>query len=113
MEEERDVKKMDEEEKRELAMKYLSKVVDPELGLDIVELGLIYNVEFPEEGEYDVIVDMTMTTPGCPLTSSIAMMAESALRAAGFENPLINIVFEPPWTPDRMTDEAKKKLGML
>lgn len=85
------------------------KVIDPELGMNIVDLGLVYDVEV---GEGRISVDMTLTTPGCPLAGTIAAQAEQALREAfeGYEVN-VNLVFDPPWTPDRMSEEAKRALG--
>lgn len=85
------------------------RVIDPELGMNVVDLGLVYDVEV---GEKRISVDMTLTTPGCPLAGSLAAQAEQALREAfaGYEVD-VNLVFDPPWTPERMSEEAKRALG--
>ncbi len=90
------------------ALDALKQVIDPELGIDIVNLGLVY--ELKESGD-EVYVQMTLTSPFCPLGSILLMAAESALRAAGFKKVKIDLVFDPPWTPERMSEEAKRKLG--
>ncbi|MBT9259124.1 MAG: metal-sulfur cluster assembly factor [Clostridiales bacterium] len=91
-------------------MEALSKVIDPELGMNIVELGLVYDVTLA--GKY-VQVTMTLTTPGCPLGFVIDDEVRRVLTELGFEEVDVNIVFDPPWTPDRMSDEAKIKLGFF
>ena len=88
----------------------LREVYDPELGLNIVDLGLVYDIQVSEEG--DVTVDMTLTTPGCPLHGSISAGAEAAIRSVeGVRNALVNLVWNPPWNPNMMSDVAKKQLG--
>jgi metal-sulfur cluster biosynthetic enzyme len=85
------------------------KVMDPELGVNIVDLGLVYDVDV---GEGRISIDMTLTTPGCPLAGTLAAQAEQVLREAfeGYEVE-VNLVFDPPWTPDRMSAEARRMLG--
>ncbi|MGD2206815.1 MAG: metal-sulfur cluster assembly factor [Anaerolineae bacterium] len=90
-------------------MKALANVIDPELGLNIVDLGLIYGVEV-NNGSVDVT--MTLTTPGCPLHTAIARGAETAVRnVPGVEGATVSVVWDPPWTPERMSPEAKARLG--
>ena len=88
----------------------LTEVLDPELGLNVVELGLVY--EIAEPGEGDVAVRMTMTTPGCPMHDSISGSVEWAvMHVNNVASVNVDVVFDPPWTPDMMTLEAKSKLG--
>ena len=88
----------------------LTEVLDPELGLNVVELGLVY--EITEPGEGDVAVRMTMTTPGCPMHDSISGSVEWAvMHVNNVASAKVDVVFDPPWTPDMMTLEAKNKLG--
>jgi len=88
----------------------LKEVLDPEIGLDIISLGLVYDVEINEKS---VDVTMTLTTPGCPMHSSITGWVENLLWKTEPEKKInVNLVWEPKWTPDLMTDEAKMKLGM-
>ena len=96
---------MGDEEK---VLDVLKRVVDPELGVDIVNLGLIYDVRV--EGD-SVYVKMTLTSPFCPIGPIIVSRVEEELRSAGFKNVDVEIVFDPPWTPERMSEEAKIKLG--
>ncbi len=87
----------------------LRNVIDPELGLDIVNLGLIYGVEV--DGD-QVHVTMTLTTPGCPLHDSMVKGAEMAVkRIPGVESASVELVWEPAWTPERMSAEARQRLG--
>lgn len=87
----------------------LGKVVDPELGLDVVSLGLVYSVVV--EGS-SVTVEMTMTSPGCPIADQILFEANNELlKVSGIENARVNLVWAPPWTPEMMSLEAKMSLG--
>jgi len=79
----------------------LGEVVDPELGIDIVDLGLVYDVRV-EAGT--LVVDMTLTTPGCPVSEQLPAEAADALRRAMPERDVdVRVVWDPPWTPDRIT----------
>lgn len=91
-------------------MKALEEVYDPELGMNIVELGLVYDVTIAGK---IASITMTLTAPGCPLAATIDAQVRAAVEALGFEDVDVNIVFDPPWTPDRMSDEAKIKLGFF
>jgi FeS assembly SUF system protein len=85
-------------------------VYDPEIPVDIYELGLIYKVDF-NEGHVDV--DMTLTAPGCPVAGEMPGWVEAAvLKVDGVTSAKINLVFDPPWTSTRMSDEAKLELNM-
>lgn len=93
-----------------LILTALKHVLDPELGINIVDLGLIYEVSVEENG--NVNIKMTMTTAGCPLHASISKGAEEAVKQLpGVEGVNVELVWEPAWTPDRMTDWARKQLG--
>ena len=87
----------------------LRNVYDPELPVSIVDLGLIYDTRVSGS---NIQLKMTLTTPGCGMGAMIAGQAEMALKEIGADNVLIDIVWDPPWNPDMMTDEAKQKLGM-
>ncbi|MBX6350917.1 MAG: metal-sulfur cluster assembly factor [Clostridia bacterium] len=91
-------------------MKALEEVYDPELGMNIVELGLVYDVAVAGKA---CTITMTLTAPGCPLAFTIDQQVRSVVAALGFEDVDVQIVFDPPWTPDRMSDEAKMKLGFF
>lgn len=94
---------------KEEVMKVLKNVVDPEVGVNIVDMGFIYGIEI--EGK-KVKVRMTLTTPGCPMHAMFVHEVENALKAVFDDVEVqVELVFDPPWTPDKMSDEAKKKLG--
>jgi metal-sulfur cluster biosynthetic enzyme len=87
----------------------LSNVIDPELGLDFVELGLIYDVEI-EEG--DVYVTFTLTSPGCPIGPQVGEQIEEFVgELDGVTRVYPKMTFSPPWTPELMSEEAKFALG--
>lgn len=90
----------------------LKEVYDPEVGLNVVDLGLVYDIKVNDKGDVDV--EMTLTTPGCPLHGSITGGARSALMSlenAGNVN--VDLIWEPAWTPEMMTEEGKKQLGRM
>ena len=96
---------------KEKILEALSDVYDPEIPIDIVNLGLIYDVQI-EDG--NVFVKMTMTAPGCP--SSAQIVAESQMLIEGLrgvKEASIEIVWDPPWDPSRMSEEAKKGMGFV
>ncbi len=87
----------------------LRNVWDPELGLDIISLGLVYGVRV--EGER-VVVDMTLTTPGCPVSEQLPLEAATAVaRALPAYRVDVNTVWDPPWTPERLSPVAMERLG--
>lgn len=87
----------------------LGRVVDPELGLDAVSLGLIYRLVV--EGTH-VVADMTMTSVGCPVAEQLLMQAQNELlKVPGVESAHVNLVWSPPWSPEMMSLEAKMTLG--
>ena len=87
-------------------------VFDPEIPVDIYELGLIYKVDINDEGHVDV--EMTLTAPGCPVAGEMPGWVEQAARKVkGVNSVTVGLTFDPPWTPARMSDEAKLELNML
>jgi FeS assembly SUF system protein len=89
----------------------LKTVFDPEIPADIYELGLIYKVDIKDDRSVDV--EMTLTTPNCPAAGELPQSVENAVASVpGVGVVNINLVWEPPWTPDRMTDEARLVLNM-
>ncbi len=86
----------------------LYNVVDPEIGLDIVNLGFIYAIDIDEEDR--VKVAMTLTTPGCPLNVPIQEDITARLQEIGATDVLIDIVWDPPWNPSMMSPEARNRL---
>ncbi|MEI7750254.1 MAG: metal-sulfur cluster assembly factor [Candidatus Moraniibacteriota bacterium] len=96
--------------KKERAMQKLREVLDPELGVSIVDLGLIYDVKVSPKGI--ATVSMTLTTIGCSLFFVIEKDIEDRLlELPEVEEVKINLTFDPPWSPDRMTEETKIRLG--
>lgn len=94
---------------KENVMKALKECYDPEIGMSIVDLGFIYDVKVDEN---KVHIKMTLTTPGCPMHSLITEDVRNKVNELkGVEEVNVELVWNPPWTPDRMSDEAKKKLG--
>lgn len=90
----------------------LKTVYDPEIPVDIYELGLIYRVDISDDR--DVVVDMTLTAPGCPVAGEMPGWVEDAvMRVQGVRSARANLVFDPPWDPSKMSDEAKLQLNMF
>jgi metal-sulfur cluster biosynthetic enzyme len=96
----------------------LRSCYDPEIPVNIVDLGLIYNVNFapadtPEQGKQDVTIDMTLTSQGCPEHVNISAQVKSRLeQLPGIRNAAVNVVWTPPWTPERLSPDARKQLGI-
>ncbi len=95
----------------ELCREHLKAVIDPEIFQNIVDLGLVYGIEVNDDNH--VTVNMTLTTPHCPLGPQIIENVEQTLQAHGASSVTVNIVWEPMWTPDAMTDDLKRQLGIL
>ena len=90
----------------------LKSVFDPEIPVDIYELGLIYKVDINDER--DVLIDMTLTAPGCPVAGEMPGWVEDAVRKVeGVKSAKAALVFDPPWDPSKMSDEAKLALNMF
>lgn len=88
----------------------LKTVYDPEIPCDIYELGLIYKVDI--EDDRSINIDMTLTAPGCPVAGEMPGWVENAVASVAGVGPVnVDMVFDPPWTPDRMSDEAKVALN--
>lgn len=95
---------------RDLIIEKLCTVYDPEIPVNIWDLGLIYDIEFPKPSA--VIVHMTLTAPGCPIADEIVQQVHDVvMEVEGIEEATVNLVFEPMWTPDRMSEVAKLELG--
>jgi FeS assembly SUF system protein len=100
------------EELRDSVIDALKSVYDPEIPVDIYELGLIYNVAISEDG--DATIAMTLTTPHCPVAESLPQEVElRVLSVPGIRDAVVNLVWDPPWDPSKMSDEARLELGML
>jgi metal-sulfur cluster biosynthetic enzyme len=102
----------------------LKQCYDPEIPVNIVDLGLIYDVKFEDvkfeaasgsssEGKQDVTVDMTLTAQGCPSHVTISEQVKARIeQLPGVRNANVNVVWNPPWTPERLSADAKKQLGI-
>ncbi len=88
----------------------IKTVYDPEIPVDIYELGLIYKVDLDEDR--NLVIDMTLTAPGCPVAGEMPIWVENAARSVeGVQDVTVNMVFDPPWTADRMSEEAQVALN--
>ena len=100
---------------RDDVLSALKQCNDPEIPVNIVDLGLIYDVRFEttEDGKQDVTVDMTLTAQGCPAHVRIGEQVKSRLeQLPGIRNAHVNVVWTPPWTPERLSADARKQLGI-
>ena len=94
----------------DLVIEKLSTVYDPEVPVNIWELGLVYNIEFPKQNE--VIITMTLTAPGCPIADQIVQeVHDEVLTIDGIDEATVNLTFEPAWSPERMSEVARLELG--
>ena len=94
----------------------LKKVIDPELFVNIVDLGLIYVIDLQETeaGKTNVVIEMTMTSPACPAGPQLIANSRQVIeRMEDVGEVEVKIVMDPPWTPDRMTDDARDQLGIF
>lgn len=102
---------LDKEVLRETIITALKTVYDPEIPVNVYDLGLIYQVEITDEAE--VFVQMTLTTPGCPVAQTFPGIIEEAVRSvAGVAEAQVELVWDPPWTQDNMSELAKVELGL-
>jgi FeS assembly SUF system protein len=104
--------KVDTTELGEKIVKVLKTIYDPEIPVDIYELGLIYDVFVNEDHEVKIL--MTLTTPNCPVAESLPMEVEDKVKSIKMvKDAEVEITFDPPWTQELMSEEAKLELGML
>jgi FeS assembly SUF system protein len=90
----------------------LKKVYDPEIPVDIYELGLIYKVDINDDRHVDI--EMTLTAPACPVAGEMpGWVEDAAMKVEGVKSAKASLVFDPPWDPSRMSDEARLQLNML
>ena len=103
---------LDVDKLRQEVIEKLKTVYDPEIPVNIYDLGLIYRVDIDAQGVVDI--DMTLTAPGCPVAETFPSMVENAIREVdGVSAARVDIVWDPPWTQERMTEAAKLELGMF
>ncbi len=97
---------------RDAIIAALRQVFDPEIPVNIYDLGLIYRIDITASG--NIAVDMTLTAPACPVAGMMPVMVKDAIKTvAGVGEVVVELVWDPPWSPDTMSDEAKLQLGML
>ena len=96
---------------KEKVIKEIKKIYDPEIPVNIYELGLIYKIEIIDEKK--VNIDMTLTTPNCPVADSLPKMVKNnILKIEGISDVDLNLVWDPPWTKDKMSEAAKLELNL-
>lgn len=96
----------------EKVVEVLRTVFDPEIPVNVYEIGLIYDIAIDPDGA--VVIKMTLTSPMCPVAESLPMEVEARVcTLQGVKSCKVDIVWEPPWTPDKMSEAAKLQLGML
>ena len=96
----------------EKVVERICQIYDPEIPVDIYELGLIYDIQVSEE--CDVEIEMTLTSPNCPVAETLPVEVEEKVKVVEeVRNVKVNITFDPPWDKDMMSEEAKLELGML
>jgi metal-sulfur cluster biosynthetic enzyme len=101
-----------EEQMREEILEALKVVRDPEIPINVVDLGLIYNVAVQDDGVVDI--DMTLTSMGCPVQDMIQADAElAAMKVEGVRRVNVEFVWSPPWSTDKMSDDGKKQMRMM
>ena len=102
----------DKELLRESIIAILHTMYDPEIPVDIYELGMVYEIQIDDEA--NAVITMTLTSPMCPVVESLPAEVQSKVTALeGLESARVDLVWEPPWTPERMSEAAKLQLGMM
>lgn len=103
---------INEKEIETRVIEQLKTIFDPEIPVNIYELGLVYEIHIDKERQ--LTITMTLTSPNCPVAESLPIEVESKMKTiTGVANANVNIVWEPPWTPELMSEAAKLELGML
>ena len=103
---------IDTEKVKEAILAAIKEIYDPEIPVNIYDLGLIYGVDVAEDGNAEI--QMTLTAPACPVAGAlVGEVAEKSGRVEGVSKSHVTLVWEPAWTPDRMTEEAKLELGLI
>lgn len=104
--------KLTTQEVEERVVETLKTIFDPEIPVNIWDLGLIYKIEVNDQ--FDVNVEMTLTAPNCPMAEELVFeVKEKTKKVEGVKQSTVNLTFDPPWYPDLMTEEAKLELGFL
>ena len=107
------VERVDAEELREPIIEALRSVYDPEIPVNIYDLGLIYRIDIGDDGK--VAIDMTLTAPACPVAGMMPVMVQEAVqkKVEGVGDVHVELVWEPPWSQENMTEEARLQLGLM
>jgi FeS assembly SUF system protein len=106
------VERMDPEELREPIIEALRSVYDPEIPVNIYDLGLIYRIDIADDGR--VAIDMTLTAPACPVAGMMPVMVQEAVqKVEGVGDVNVELVWDPPWSQENMTEEARLQLGLM
>ncbi|HEX5513111.1 MAG TPA: SUF system Fe-S cluster assembly protein [Gammaproteobacteria bacterium] len=101
-----------QEQLRDEVIGAIKCVYDPEIPVDVYELGLIYNLAIDDQGH--VRIDMTLTAPACPVADTLpTMVKQSVEQVAGVSSCTVELVWEPPWTPERLSEGARLQLGFM
>ena len=104
-------KKLNMSELKENIIKEIKKIYDPEIPVNIYELGLIYKIQVTDEKKVDI--EMTLTSPNCPVAESLPnMVKDNILKVSGVEDVELKLVWDPPWTKDKMSEAAKLELNL-
>lgn len=112
LDEDIDVERMDPEELREPIIAAIRTVYDPEIPINLYDLGLIYDIDIAEHG--DVHINMTLTAPACPVAGLMPVMVKDAVvRVEGVGTVDVALVWDPPWNQSNMSDEARLQLGLM
>ncbi|UCE02870.1 MAG: DUF59 domain-containing protein [Candidatus Latescibacterota bacterium] len=107
-----DDKPLDREALKERVVEVMQTIYDPEIPVNIYELGMVYEIEVDEEA--NATVSMTLTSPACPVAESLPVEVEMKLNTIDeLKSAKVHLVWEPPWTPERMSEAAKLQLGMM
>jgi len=100
------------DEIKEEVIKVLKTCYDPEIPVNIYELGMIYDIKVSEDNDVNIL--MTLTSPMCPVADILPLQVESKVRSLPMiDNAIVDLTFDPPWTPDKMSEAAKLELGFL
>lgn len=106
------IERMSAEELREPIIAALRRVHDPEIPINIYDLGLIYKIDIADNGDIDI--DMTLTAPACPVAGMMPVMVKDAVqKVEGVGDVQVELVWDPPWSQDKMSEEALLQLGMM
>jgi len=107
-----DKNKPDKKELEHKIIEMIKTCYDPEIPVNIYEMGLIYDIQIDDS--YQVLVKMTLTSPGCPVAGTLPGEVQEKVKSVeGIANARVEVIWDPPWTPDMMTEEAKLELGFL